>query len=248
MLSNRTGHCIPTGLVALVLAVAGEARANLITTDWTSSTANSATGTLDGTTITGSILSGAPFQGIFTGSFAPPFWNAPQPLDASVESIALIPVNSGADHDFAFSTPLSYVRFYIENFDSSSDAVVTAVGATSISMVAASPSMSYTMITPSSGRLLTSNGGFNGEGDAILDILGSVQSVRLQYSNGIQDNGIAYTFATTAVPEPSSLTSAALGLVGLAGYAGWRRRRRRTIRSPVAGRPQGVAHADGCDF
>lgn len=205
-------------MVAIIAATTGNARADLIATDWTSFTSNSVTGSLGGTTVTGAILSGAPFQGIYSGNFGPPIWEAAEPLSPSAEGISLIPVNPGADHIFSFSDPLSYVRFYINNFDSASDAIITVDGASSISMLSASSPLTYTPLSTTSGRLVTSYSGFNNHGSSVFEIAGTVRSVRVQYTGGIQNNGIDYTFATHAVPEPSSLITASLGLACLGGY------------------------------
>lgn len=220
-------------LLSIITAAtdAGSARADFIVTDWTSFTSSSATGTLGGATITGTILSGAPFVGVGIGSFAPPVWEAEEPLTPAAEGISLQPVNPGADHIFTFSNPFPYVRFYIDNFDSASDAIITVDGASSVSLLGASSPLTYTPLSTTSGRLVTSYNGFNNHGSAVFEILGAVHSVRLQYTGGIQDNGITYTFAISAIPEPTSLISVGLGLVSLTGYATHRRFRSTTNES-----------------
>lgn len=192
------------GLIIMAISHGSVCYGNLVT-DWMSFNSNAALGNLNGVTVTGTRNAGGPFIGIInSGGFSSPgAWNAPMPLPQSAEGIFMGPVNAGADHVFSFSSPLSQVLFYVENFDSFSDAVLTAQGATSLAMVAASQNMFFNPISPSSGRLFTNYGGFNGQADAVVQISGSVQSLRLQYTNGIQNNGIVYTFAV--VPEPGSL-------------------------------------------
>lgn len=201
--------------VLLITTVAAQpARAQTSVTDWTYVSSTLASGVLQGRTITGTIHSGGNFHAVFTGRFT-------DSLGSSAESIDLIPVEAGSDHIFSFSSPFTKVRFYVDNFDSNSEATITAAGATAITLVTASSSMSFTPLTGSTGLLDTTNTSFNGEGQAILEITGDVQSVRMQYSSGHGANGISYTFSAqdtaSVVPEPSAalLFVPAVGLVAL---------------------------------
>lgn len=192
---------IPTLL--LIATVAPQpAAAQTTFTDWTYISSTTVTGALQGRTITGAIRSGGYFDAIYTNRFT-------DSTGSGVESIDLRFVEAGSDHIFDFSSPFNILRFYVDNFDSNSEAVITAAGATSISLVSASPSMSFTPSTGSTGVLDTTNTSFNGEGQAVLEITGNIQSVRMQYTSGHGDNGISYTFsaqdAGAAVPEPSAM-------------------------------------------
>lgn len=207
-----------TVLLSVSVFMVSLARADLVSTDWTSFTSSSSTGVLDGTSISGSIISGPGFNGIYTGQFSGPGWLAGHPLPESAESIGGEGA-AGGNQFFQFSRPISYLRFYVDNFDSGAAATITANGATLISLIGNSPSMSYTPLTASTGNLVTSNFSFNGEGDAILELTGSITSFRLQYYSGTLGNFVGYTFATNAVPEPGALgflaTTVAIGMTRL---------------------------------
>jgi hypothetical protein len=206
------------------------ASAEVIPANWTAYTPSGATGTLDGVNVTATVVQGGPIVSIDAG-FAPPVWQASDPLPSAAKGISLIPVNAGAEQIFTFSASMALLRFYVENFDSRSDAIVTASGATVIRLAAASPSVSWSLLSGSSGRLTTSNAGFDGEGDAILEMVGAIQSVRVQFLDGIQSNGIGYTFAvgsTSPVPEidPAGMGSVLALVTGSLGLLERRRGRR----------------------
>jgi len=128
------------------------------------------------------------------------------------------PINPGAEHLFTFASPITGLRMYVENFDSFSAAIFSAVGASGISLLTASPDISFTPSSPTTAQLSTSYGGFDGRSDFALDFASAVTSVRITYSNGIQNNSITYTF--TQIPSPS-----AAALLGLGGLMAARRRR-----------------------
>ena len=118
---------------------------------------------------------------------------------------------------------------YIENLDSSSIARVTATGATSLSMVTASESVSFVPTGEGEGVLVSLNSTFNGEGDVVLSFEGEVDSIRLDFIRGEQANGVTYTVTQTvaqAIPEPA--TGIMLLMAGW-GFLGFRRRRRRRV-------------------
>jgi hypothetical protein len=202
--------------LAFSLAAAATSLADIVVTDWTNFTSNSATGILDGITVTGSIVSGPGFNGIYTGQFSGPGWLAGNPLSVNAESIGGEGA-SGGNQLFQFSSPMSNLRFYVDNYDSGARATITAIGADQILLIGKSQSISYTPLTSSTGNLISSNFSFNGEGDAILELTGSITSFRLQYYGGTLGNFVGYTFTTNAVPEPGSLslllTTAAVGLL-----------------------------------
>ena len=207
-------------VVSFVLwnASCGVSKADIVT-DWTGFSSETASGSLGDVEITGFSIAGAPFSNLATGAFSGSKWSTDLQLSPDAEAIILQPVNAGADHRFEFSGPMSSVLFYVSNFDSSSDAILTAEGAVSIEMIAGTSTMFYDAVSGSSGRLYTSNDGFDGFADAVLRLSGDVQSVRMQYSNGVQNNGIGYTFV--AVPEPGSM---ACGLPAILFFVCRRRR------------------------
>lgn len=225
---NRQPWIIPflINVIGLVfcLAPAKTACADLVVTDWTSFTSNSATGILDGITVTGSVVSGPGFNGIYTGQFSVPGWLAGNPLSASAESIGGEGA-AGGNQLFQFSSPMSNLRFYVDNFDSGARATITAIGADQILLIGKSQSISYTPLTASTGNLISSNFSFNGEGDAILEMTGSITSFRLQYTGGTVGNFVGYTFTTNAVPEPGSLCL--LFTTSFVGLTSYRRRMQR---------------------
>lgn len=189
-----------SGLIAVSffwVSVHQSASADFVVTDWISFNSNSAVGELEGIGIQGTRFSGGSFTDIGVGHFSTPgAWNAPMPLPAGTEGMVMQPINAGAHHLFEYEQPFASILFYIDNYDSFSDALVTAEGATSIEILAATNNIFYEPITASSGRLWTSNGGFDGNADVALKIDGDVESIRMEYTNGIQNNGIVYTFAT----------------------------------------------------
>ena len=80
-------------------------------------------------------------------------------------------------------------------------------GGASIDLLSGSTSITYVPISASMGTLITSNEGFNGEGDAVFQLTGPVDSVEIDFQRGLQANGIFYIFAggEGAIPEPASL-------------------------------------------
>lgn len=201
----------PTGYLFFLLAFGlfshhGSHSTADIVTDWVGYSPETAIGNLNGIDITGTRIGGAEFANVASGAFSTigGKWSAGMELSADAEAIIVQPVNAGADHQFDFSSPMTEVLFYVSNFDSSSDANLTVEGAESIEMITGSSTMFYEFSSASSGRLFTTNNGFDGNADAVLRLTGNVQSVRMQYTNGIQNNGIGYTFVS--VPEPGSLT------------------------------------------
>jgi hypothetical protein len=93
------------------------AQADLIVTDWTGFTSNSATGMMNGIAVNGSIIAGPGFNGIYAGEFSGPGWLAGEPLPSSAEGIGGEGAN-GANQFFTSAAPLSHLRFYVDNFDS----------------------------------------------------------------------------------------------------------------------------------
>ncbi|MFN7738171.1 MAG: PEP-CTERM sorting domain-containing protein [Pirellula sp.] len=208
------------GLLAFLFAAAQVRGA--IVTDWTGFTSSNATGILDGRNVNGTIVSGPGFNGIYTGQFSGSGWLAGNPLSASTESIG-VEGAAGGNQFFQFSSPLSNLRFYVDNFDSGSSATITAIGADQILLIGHSQSISYAPLTASTGNLISSNFSFDGEGDAILELTGAITSFRLQYYSGTLGNFVGYTFTTNAVPEPGSLS---ILFFGTAAFGLLRHRRR----------------------
>ena len=166
-------------------------------TDWTEFDSNSANGILDGIAVTASRTAGGAFTGISTSSFCNTgSWDTSLQLDCSAEGISMQPINSGAVHEFTFGSSLPSVLLYIENFDSFSDAMISSPGANNISLVASTDNIFYESSGGTTGRIFTTFGGFSGFADAVLKFDGNIESVELQYTNGIQNNGIVYTLVT----------------------------------------------------
>jgi len=190
--------------------------ADLVVTDWTGFTSNTSTGILDGLNVSGTIVSGPGFNGIYTGQFSGSGWLAGNPLSSNAESIGTEGA-AGGNQFFQFSSAVTNLRFYFDNYDSGARATITAIGANQISLIGKSQSISYVPLTSSTGNLISSNSSFNGEGDGILELTGSITSFRLQYYSGTLGNFVGYTFTTNAVPEPGSLgllfTTASVGLI-----------------------------------
>lgn len=204
-------------------------------TQWNSWDETSATGTLGDITITASTTTSAHFSG-FTGNHFGLFdgecgsWDGLMPLTHDDEGVIANYVNGGDYQEFTFSSALTNGLFYVENFDSSSMAMLSATGATSITLVDQSDSISYSSTGASEGKLSTSNPNFNGEGDAVFLLSGDVTSVRLDFTAGEGNNGMIYTFAKqsmmevpNAVPEPTSMLVMA-GLFGIGGLFAIRKR------------------------
>ena len=191
---------------------------------WTSVGTTSATGSVSGVGITATTSSTALFDGTATHRFAQTSvpcggWDAVgYELDPSAAALTTTWVNGGDFQQFDFDKPWFDGIFYIENFDSSSVAMIMVSGGAKLELLTASSSMSF---DPGTSTLSTSNTSFNGEGDAAFRLSGPVTSIRVDYKQGEQANGIFYTFADggqTAVPEPTSVLIwggfAALFLVG----------------------------------
>ena len=136
-----------------------------------------------------------------TGRFAGRAWDAGDlALSDSTLGLGATWVNGGDYQQFDFAAPWSGGYFYIENFDSSSQATIAVTGGATTSLAAASSSITYDEAT---GVLTSSNASFNGEGDAVIQLDGEVSSIRIDYSQGEQANGIFYAFGSEA-PENGS--------------------------------------------
>ena len=152
------------------------------------------------------------------------------PLPADAAGVVVGRVNGGDSMAFSFSSPLlDGTLFYIENFDSNSSANINFVGATSVSVLESSPSISY-FGAGAGGFLASSNAGYDGEGDVIFSLEGPVSEITLDYQSGDGANGVIYTFAANdwvdpkAVPEPASAVVMA-GLFALGGGMVMRRKK-----------------------
>jgi len=201
------------------------------TADWHTFTATTAEGAIGDVGITVRSSASSPIIGLVGNHFGlgDPCgsWDGTMPLDHADTGVVASYVNAGDFQEFLFSSALDETFFYIENFDSSSIADITIVGATEIALVDASSSISFTSSIGDDGvggTLATSNTGYDGEGDAVLHIKGDVSSIRLDYTSGEGANGVFYTFAEPcAVPEPTSIFVFAT-LISIAGIIGFRRR------------------------
>ena len=199
---------LPSVYGFVLLSFATTVNAASMSTVWSSSSGTSGYGNLNGINITAVTSDTSPFIGLELNRFvAAPSggWNAPgYELGFNDSAIVAAEVNANDFQQFVFDTAFSGY-LYIENFDSSSVANVTATGATSLSLLTASSSVTYASTSASTGTLSSANSGFDGEGDAILFFEGPTTSVRLDYTGGEQDNGVMYTFALNVNnPEPAS--------------------------------------------
>lgn len=229
---QRTMRAFCAVLMSAFLASAAHASVTVTETAvWEEFSSVRAKGSLGGIEIRARTTPSSEFVG-FSGNHFAEFdgecgeWDGMSFLDHSVQGLVTSNVNAGDFQEFSFSSPLTNGLFYVENFDSNSMAMLTATGATSITVVDASSSISYDSTGADTGKLSTSNSGFDGEGDVIFLIEGDVSNIRLDYTGGDGANGILYTFANgTAcpVPEPTSLLVMA-GLFSLGGFAVYRRR------------------------
>ena len=169
----------------------------------TGSTSTTATGTVNGITWTAQTSSTSPFIGINlpTGT-----WDVSLDLPSNGLFIGAGSVNGGDVQRFNFDEPITNLCFFVENFDSNSAATITTDGA--IELLGSSQSISFTKTAPGTATLSTSNLGFDGEGDAVIQLSDSATYIEFDYTDGIEANGIFYGFAwdnqVAAVPEPSS--------------------------------------------
>lgn len=176
---------------------------------WTSFSNTAATGVVGGIGIRASTVSTAPFDETETHRFSSGWDAAPIYRLSSTGALGLrtLWVNGGDAQQFEFDFPWSDGLFYIENFDSGSIATIMVSGGASIDLLSGSTSITYVPISASMGTLRTSNEGFNGEGDAVFQLSGPVESISVDYQRGLQANGVFYMFADAqnVVPEPTSL-------------------------------------------
>ena len=211
-------------LIAALMLSASNASATPIATTWTSVAGTSGTGVLDGIDISATSSATSLFVTQLEANrfIAGGGWDAVgYELQATDMAIVASEVNAGDSQHFTFSSGFSGL-LYIENFDSSSIASITATGAHSLALLASSPSVSFSSTGANSGTLSSSNTLFNGEGDAVIGFFGPVTAISLDYTGGEQANGVMYTFAINN-PEPSS---AILGLMAGLGLLSLVRQRR----------------------
>lgn len=187
---------------------------------WTSHTATTAVGDVGGITINATNSGSTEFASIHPNRFGNG-WDASYPLGNDALALTTTSVGAGDVQTFTFSSPLlDGTLMYIENFDTSSIAQLTATGATNVSVVSTS------MVSFGNGWLTSSNATSDGNGDIILAFEGPVTDITLSYTRGGEGNGVFYTFAEPhAVPEPTSAVVMA-GLFSLGGLFYVRRRKR----------------------
>lgn len=172
-----------------------------------------AIGDLNGISISATTTSTAPFTGLIQERFSGTAWQTDNPLEGAVSGLIASDVNAGDQQIFTMSSPLETGLLYIENFDSLSVANITLTGdSPQLSLLSGSVSISYTPLTDNSGTLASTNALADGEGDAILQLGGNIDSITLDYTNGEGANGVFYAFAldTASVPEPTSILLAAI--------------------------------------
>lgn len=221
---------------AILLASSGTmAHAAASVATWTNITPTEATATLDGVTITAtpSAATGSTNWGVAFDRLSLPFWQASDPLPIGSEALGVNGVEGGESMQFDFTAGLTSVLVYIENLDGGLVADVVATGATAMNFISGSSSIEYEMTSATTGVLTTNNGTFNGEGEALIEILGPVSSLSFDFTAGAF-NAVFYGFATEggdppveppAVPEPASL-AIWTALLGLGAVIVQRRRRK----------------------
>lgn len=186
-----------------VLVLNATCSAALIPGVVTGSTSTTATGTVNGITWTAQTTATSPFIGINLPSGS---WDVSLDLPSNGLFIGAGSVNGGDVQRFNFDEPITNLCFFIENFDSNSAATITTDGA--IALLGSSQSISFTKTAPGTATLSTTNLGFDGEGDAVIQLSDNATYIEFNYSDGVEANGIFYGFAwdnqPTAVPEPSS--------------------------------------------
>lgn len=191
------------------------------TATWTGFARQSATGILNGIPFTVTTSSTAPFIAVVDDRLSEGRgWDAELPLSRSAEAIVTANVSGGDSQIFSFDKPIDEGLLYIENFDTSSIANITANGGDQLELVAGSESIIFGQRTANAGTLRTTNPTSNGEGDAVLLFGGGVSTVTINYARGGPANGVFYSLAVgtvEAVPEPvSSAMALILALVPLA--------------------------------
>ena len=203
--------------IAIIIAFFSTSALNAATTgEWDGYSSGAAFGTLDGVRISAFSTTTSPFIGVVDGRFSDEpggGWNADMPLPPAAQSLVTADVNGGDAQVFRFASGITDALLYIENFDASSIATVTADNAELLELVAASDSISFESTSQYSGVLSSSNPTYNGEGDAVLHFMGDVRGITLQYSQGDGANGIFYGFAVpkiASVPEPSCVYTLSL--------------------------------------
>jgi len=176
---------------------------------WTSFSKTTATGVVSGVGIRATTVSTAPFDRTETHRFSSGWDASPVYKLSSTGALGLrtLWVNGGDSQRFEFEDAWSDGLFYVENFDSSSLPTIKVTGGASIDLLSGSASITYVPISASLGTLRTANQTFNGEGDALFQLTGPVESIDVDYQRGLQANGVFYTFANgqSVVPEPASL-------------------------------------------
>lgn len=176
----------------------------VVVTDWTGFTASTATGRLGCVDVTGTRAAGADFTSIDPFAFVdagPTSWETNFELPGA-EGIRLIPVNTGADHAFAFSQCLEGLRLYVEGFDLDSAAMIMAFGASATTLIASTPDISFADNGGGLSTLSTSNSSADSVSDFILEFTGCVSSVSLFYTGGTGGNAVRYTFVIPAAGQP----------------------------------------------
>jgi hypothetical protein len=199
-----------------IIALCATAHAGLQTGIATSATATTAAGTLNGVNWTATTSASSAFLGINMGSGN---WDLGSTLPVDGLFLGTGNVNAGDTQRFEFSSPVQDICFFVENFDSSSAAII-ATDAT-LTIVDATSGLSFVQSTTNSGVLSTSNTSYDGVGDVILQLSGPTSYIQFDYLAGEGANGVFYGFAqgtasATAVPEPSSFLFLTLCFGGFA--------------------------------
>ena len=177
-----------------------------------------ASGTLNSVGWTATTTASSPFVGINLPSGT---WDLGTAIPSDALFLAAGDVNAGDTQTFVFDQPVNDILFYVENFDSNSAANIVSDG--NIALVSATADITFTPATSTSATLATTNAGFDGVGDAILQFSGPTSYIQFDFTNGIGANGVFYGFAgnqnsinVTPVPEPSAFMALALCGVGIA--------------------------------
>ena len=125
-----------TWLACLALLVVSPLHAETIVSTWSSVSDTSALGELNGVTIFATTSGTSTFSGPVLGRFdGDADWGAGFPLGESAEALVASDVNGLDGQLFQFAAPISNARLYIENFDSSSSALVSVNGTAPLAVI-----------------------------------------------------------------------------------------------------------------
>jgi hypothetical protein len=212
---------VTTGAVALTLAGASVAHAQVAWTDWTSSGPNTALGTL----VSGSSTVGVSFTGPYTfvqTTCGTNYWTNPTTYSVTGPADApppcdIIALDAGGLKTITFSQAVTNPLLAIASWNGQP---TTFFNAGPLQIVAQGPGYWGTGTISVSGNTMSTSG----EAHGTIRILGTYNSI--SFTDGPENwHGITVGVESvaTVTPEPSTYVLMASGLIGVFGFA--RRRR-----------------------